>query len=126
MYQDKEGKIISANPAAQQILGLTLDQLKGKTSIDPDWKVITPDGVALDGNQHPSMVALQTGEPVKDFIMAVFHPEEKQHHWIRVDAVPEYRGNEQAPFQVFTMFEDISESIQIEGNQDLAKGDDSK
>lgn len=95
--------------------------MRGKKSIDPDWNVITPDGVPLDGTKHPSMVALRTGESVKDFIMGVFHPKEKQHHWIRVNAFPEYRDDEKLPFQVFTMFEDISEKFQTESNQGQEK-----
>lgn len=40
IYQDGAGGIISANPAAQRILGLTFDQLRGHTSVDPCWKAI--------------------------------------------------------------------------------------
>jgi PAS domain S-box-containing protein len=29
VYQDGEGRIISANPAAERILGLTTDQMRG-------------------------------------------------------------------------------------------------
>jgi len=34
VYQNADGAIISANPSAQRILGLTLDQMQGRTSID--------------------------------------------------------------------------------------------
>ncbi len=60
-YQNKNGEIIDANPAALRILGLTMDQMKGKTSIDPSWKSIREDGTDFPGHEHPSMVALQTG-----------------------------------------------------------------
>ncbi len=118
VYQNKDGEIISANPAAQKILGLTLEQMKGKTSVDPGWKVITPDGASLHGTKHPSMVALQTGKPVNDFIMGVFHPKEKKTRWIHVDAIPEYRDDEKQPFQVFTMFKDISPQIEANNKRD--------
>ena len=35
VYQDINGKIISANPAAEEILGLSIDQMEGRTSTDP-------------------------------------------------------------------------------------------
>ena len=44
VYQDTEGCIVSANPAAQEILGLSLDQMLGRTSLDPRWKAIHEDG----------------------------------------------------------------------------------
>ena len=46
-YQSADGVIISANPAAEKILGLTLDEMRGKTSMDPAWKAIREDGVCL-------------------------------------------------------------------------------
>ncbi len=117
VYQNARGEIISANPAAEKILGLSLNQMKGKTSIDPDWRVITQDGQPLAGNRHPSMVSLETGRPVKDFIMGVFHPSDQTHRWIRVNAFPEFKEGEKQPFQVFTVFEDISDSIDLSNIQ---------
>ncbi|MDZ7820879.1 MAG: PAS domain S-box protein [Candidatus Marinimicrobia bacterium] len=40
VYQDAKGKIFSANPAAQRVLSLTLDQMKGRTSVDARWKAV--------------------------------------------------------------------------------------
>jgi two-component system, chemotaxis family, CheB/CheR fusion protein len=111
VYQRADGQIISANPAAQKILGLTLDQMTGKTSMDPDWKALNPDGSELPGSRHPSMKALETGRPVRQFVMGVYHPEQKAHRWIQVDAIPEFNEGQDRPFQVFTMFEDVTEQF---------------
>ena len=35
IYQNAQGEIISANPAAERILGLTFDQIRGPISGDP-------------------------------------------------------------------------------------------
>ncbi len=115
VYQNRQGHIISANPAAQDILGLSLDQMRGKTSMDPDWKVITPSGDDLPGDRHPSMVSLREGKPVRGFVMGVYHPDEKAHRWLKVDAIPEFRDGEKEPFQVFTMFEDITREVKASG-----------
>jgi two-component system, chemotaxis family, CheB/CheR fusion protein len=110
VYQNTDGRIISANPAAQKILGLTLDQMTGRTSMDPDWKALKPDGSELAGPEHPSMKALETGKPVQQFVMGVYHPQLQAHRWIQVDAIPEFHEGEARPFQVFTMFEDITDT----------------
>ena len=55
IYQNAEGEINDANRAAERILGLTLDQLQGLTSIDPRWKSININSIPRfkDGNSKP-------------------------------------------------------------------------
>ncbi|MDZ7774603.1 MAG: PAS domain S-box protein [Bacteroidales bacterium] len=40
VYQNAAGEIIAANPAAERILGLSIEQMKGRKSIDPQWKAV--------------------------------------------------------------------------------------
>jgi PAS domain S-box-containing protein len=108
VYQDAESRIISANPAAQEILGLTLDQMQGRTSFDPRWKAIREDGSDFPGDAHPAMVALRTGQEVRDVVMGVFNPRHNAYTWINVDAVPQFKAGEHSPWQVYTTFEDIT------------------
>ena len=74
VYQTADGRILSANPAAEKILGLTLEQMMDKTSLDPEWKSIREDGSELSGENHPSMIALRTGKPVGPVVMGVYQP----------------------------------------------------
>jgi len=60
VYQDADGKITLANGAAERVLGLTIDQMQGRTSLDPRWKAIHEDGSDFLGETHPSMLALKT------------------------------------------------------------------
>lgn len=108
VYQDHTGRIISANPAAVRILGLSIDQMKGKTSMDPDWMAIREDGSPLPGEEHPAMIALRTGKPVESQLMGVRGPHRKGTAWILVSAVPEFRFGEDRPYRVFATFEDIT------------------
>ena len=109
VYQDAKGRITSANPAACSILGLDLEQMQGRRSIDPRWRAIREDGTDFPGDTHPSMVSLKTGRPVTGVIMGVFHPTEQEHRWINVSAVPEFREGEAKPYRVYTTFTDITE-----------------
>ena len=108
VYQDAEGAIINANPAAERILGLTLDQMKGLSSLSPDWKSVHEDFSDYPGDEHPAMVALRTGKSVSGVIMGVYHPDKKQHVWISINAIPLFREGEKPPYQVYTTFEDIT------------------
>ncbi len=108
VYQDAKGKITSANPSAERILGLSLEQMLGKTSMDPHWRATREDGTPLPGENHPSMVALRTGKPVLSFVMGVRNRHFDGPRWILVNATPEFKDGEPGPFQVFTTFEDIT------------------
>jgi diguanylate cyclase (GGDEF)-like protein/PAS domain S-box-containing protein len=127
VYQDAEGKIISANPAAERILGLTLDQMQGRTSVDPYWRAIHPDGTDFPGETHPAMVALHTGRAVKDVVMGVYNPQSDSYRWININASPQFLPGEDRPYQVYATFEDItpqklSELAIQKANQQLQKG----
>ena len=50
VLQDARGAIVSANAAAERILGLTRDQLDGRTSIDPRWRSVREDGTPFPGS----------------------------------------------------------------------------
>jgi PAS domain S-box-containing protein len=114
VYQDASGKIISANPAAQRILGLTIDQILGRTSVDPRWKSIHEDGRDFPGEEHPSMLALSTGKAVENVVMGVFNPVINEHRWILINAIPEFREGETTPYRTYTTFRDITEQKKAE------------
>ena len=108
VFQDAEGLITAANPAAERILGLSLDQLQGRTSMDPRWRALRADGSDFPGEEHPAMLALRSGRPVHGVQMGVYHPSTASTHWILIDAVPQVREGEAHPWQVFTVFTDIT------------------
>lgn len=108
VYQDAGGAITAANPAATYILGLSLDQMQGRTPMDPSWRTLREDGSALPGNEHPAMVALRTGARVNGVVMGVRSAARSEVRWVLVDAVPETRPGETQPHRVFTIFADIT------------------
>ena len=110
VYQDLEGRITAANPSALRILGLSLDQLQGRTSIDPRWRAIREDGSDLPGHEHPAMVALRTGVPVHDVVMGICRPDESRV-WILVNAMPLHHEGKLA--RVYASFEDITERVEL-------------
>lgn len=114
VYQDRNGAILSANPAAERILGLTFEQMTGRTSMDPRWRTIRPDGSELSGDEHPSMIAVRTGKPQRGVCLGVFHPQQEKHRWVIVDAVPIIKENETIPEQTYAFFVDITESKEAE------------
>ncbi len=116
VYQATDGRITDANPAAQRILGLTLDQMQGRTSTDPRWRAIHEDGSDFPGDDHPGMVALHTGEPVLGVVMGVFNPVSGGYRWIEINAVPELADGSGDVTSVYATFDDITERRQAEAD----------
>jgi two-component system, chemotaxis family, CheB/CheR fusion protein len=114
VYHATDGSIISANPAAGHILGLSLDQILGKTSMDPRWKMIREDGSEVTGMNHPAMIALRTGRKEGPVVRGVFHPGKNAYIWLSITAVPQFKPGESTPSQVYATFEDITEKRQVE------------
>ncbi len=109
VYHAADGAIIAANPAAERLLGLTLDQMQGRTSMDPRWRAIHEDGAPFPGETHPAMVALRTGQPVDDVVMGVFNPAIAAYRWLSVFAQPQFQPGADKPHRVFATFTDITE-----------------
>jgi PAS domain S-box-containing protein len=109
VYQDADGHITSSNPAAEKILGLTMEQMRERTSCDPGWQAIRADGSVFPGAEHPAMVALHTGQEVNNVQMGVFNPRIGERVWINIHAMPQFRPGQDKPFEVYTTFEDITE-----------------
>ncbi|HSL59688.1 MAG TPA: PAS domain S-box protein, partial [Acidimicrobiales bacterium] len=107
VVQTTNGEIVSANAAAEHILGLTSDQLAGRTSIDPRWRTLDGDGRPLPGDAHPAMVTLRTGMPVDGFIMGVHRPD-AELRWIEVTARPIPLPSGPG---VFTVFHDLTDTL---------------
>jgi PAS domain-containing protein len=107
VYQNAEGYITHANPAAERMLGLSLAQMQGRTSMHPEWQAVKKDGSPFPGNEHPSMVALRTGKGQKNVVMGVHNPRKKGYTWLNINAVPQFRTGQDKPYEVYTTFEEL-------------------
>ncbi len=108
IFRDGSGRIISANPAAERILGKTLQDLLGKTSAEVHKDALREDGSRLSAGAFPADVALQTGKPLAGFVMATLNPQDNDYRWIRVNAMPIFRPDEHRPSLVYILFDDIT------------------
>jgi PAS domain S-box-containing protein len=113
VVQDRSGVILASNGAAERILGLTIDQINGRSSTDPSWRSVREDGTPFPGEEHPAMVTLQTGEPARDVIMGVHKPGGALT-WISINSLPLRRDGEAHLDAVLTTFRDITEARAVE------------
>jgi PAS domain S-box-containing protein len=74
VIQNADGQIITCNPSAERILGLSAEQMMGRSSLDPQWRAVHEDGSPFPGEEHPIMVSLRTGQPCYNVVMGVPKP----------------------------------------------------
>jgi PAS domain S-box-containing protein len=119
VIHQSDGQVIDANPAAERILGLSLEEMRGVSSMKPGWRTIHEDGSEFPRNEHPAMVALREGHEVTGIVMGVWHPAAKEWHWIRVDAYPRDEGITSQEQRVYAVFSDITEhrAAELEARQ---------
>lgn len=114
IYRDNEGNVLSCNPAAEKLLGLSLEQMQGNAPIDPNWKIVDQDGEPLALKDFPVMVALRTKKKVGPLVGGVYHPDNDTYVWLNISAIPLFKEGEKSPYQVYTTLEDITDKRNIE------------
>lgn len=112
-YLLADGSPVDVNSAALAMFGLSRETFMGRTGYDPGWRAITEDGVEIPPRQRPSMVALRTGQPVREFVAGVYNTQQQCFTWLSVNAIPLFRKGENTPYQVFVTMHDISEQKRV-------------
>ena len=107
IVQSKDGAIQLSNAAAENILGLTSEQLIGRSSLDSHSRAIYEDGSVFPGEQHPAMVTLRTGKPQSNVVMGVYKPDGVLR-WIEINSRPLDQADNN-PLAVVVTFVDITE-----------------
>ena len=84
---DASGAIIEANRAAEQVLGLSHDQLRGRSPVDERWRTVNDDLSPCPGDQLPSSRSLRDGSSVRSASLGVLTPQGEQR-WLLVNSEP--------------------------------------
>ncbi len=110
---DAGNRLQASNVSAERILGLTAEQIAGRTSFDPRWRAIHEDGSPFPGDTHPIVMTLRTGQPCANVIMGVHKPS-GELTWISVNSQPLFRRGARKPYAAVASFFDITERKQGE------------
>lgn len=108
VVHDAASVIQLCNPQAEQILGLTVEQMKGRTPLDPRWRSVHEDGSPFHGENHPVPITLKTGMSQHNVIMGVHKPDGSLN-WISINAEPIIFEGETEIRGAIATFTDITE-----------------
>jgi PAS domain S-box-containing protein len=105
--------ILTFNTVAQQILGLSEEQLLGKTSIDPAWHFFREDRSGAQPDEFPVNKVLASRKAISNYVLGVHRPGLENDVWVLVNANPVF-DNEGEIIQVIVTFVDINERKKTE------------
>jgi PAS domain S-box-containing protein len=101
-------QILFSNDRASELLGLSIEQMQGKTAIDPTWCFVYEDGVSISVQEYPVNQVLKTLKPVNEMILGVRRPDRVDLAWLLVHAFPEMDERGQLR-QIVVNFHDITQ-----------------
>jgi diguanylate cyclase (GGDEF)-like protein/PAS domain S-box-containing protein len=111
MLHDAAGVVVSANPAAEQLLGLSAEVLRGRSAVDVRWATVDEDGHPLTGDEHPVVRALATGTSIRGAVMGVHRPTEDgdgSYVWLEVGVEPLFRDDAKDAYAAVASFRDVT------------------
>jgi len=80
-------RILFSNPMAQELLGLSEEQLLGRRAIDPVWHFLREDGSTMPLEEYPVNRALAGRGPLKDLVAGIHRPDREAATWVLVNTV---------------------------------------
>lgn len=109
---NREGQIVFANPQAEQVLGLSRDEIHQRSYNDPAWRITAYDGGPFPDDLLPFKQMQQTLRPVNDVRHAIEWPDGRRV-LVRINATPML--DERGAFNgMIATVEDVTEQKQAE------------
>ena len=84
---DKNGKILENNQEAEELLGLTQEEINRRKIYSGEWNIIKPDGSLMQSEEYASVRALKENRIIRDVEMGIVK-KTGETSWINVIAAP--------------------------------------
>ncbi len=114
VVQDADGRVVEANQAACDILGLSRPQLLGQSASGPAWNFVRDDGSPMPREELPASIAMKKRKPISNVTVGVVVPGGKACRWILASSMPVFRDGRKKSYLTITSFTDITDSKKVE------------
>ena len=111
-YLDAKGRALAANPAADRLFGLSIEETRGRHNAELHLRVMREDGTPVSPSQFPAMVALRSGSEVHGVVHRVWNAQTGEPHWVSSDATPRFRAGETEPYEVQVICHDLTPQVE--------------
>ncbi len=102
-----DGRIMTCNQKAQELLGLTENQLLGKSLVDPYWHFFRENKTIMPNEEYPVNRVFSSRSELRNYVVGVHRPCTNDNAWVLVNADP-VRDSENKIKQVIVTFIDIT------------------
>lgn len=113
IYHNSQGEVLSANPAAERLMGRKLNSIKGQVFTDPEWELVSRDRSPMLLSRYPVYEAMRTGRSVHNQVVGFVRPEHRGVNWFNISAVPFFDPGETEPTRIVSTFLDITDEVRI-------------
>lgn len=110
---DIDGCIANCNASAEGILGKSLAEMRGLSSVASDWEVLREDGSVMPEDEQPAVVARLTGSAQFNRIVCYRRPD-LSILWTRTNVQPLFEGPSRMLTGFASSFTDITQSKRAE------------
>ena len=125
IVRDATGRIVHANAAAMRILELDTQRSLEQTLRNDDWLTLDEDGKAVPEELRPATYVQRTGRRVDSTVLGFYNRVSHCLKWLSVTCVPQFQPGSDRPYQVLSMFTDVTalkrDSSLFDRVQDLAR-----
>jgi len=113
--------IITNNDRAAELLGLSNEQMRGKSGIDAIWNFVTEENIPCAVHEYPVNIIVNSKKPIKNHIFGIHQPINNNIVWVSVNGYPilDDKGDIS---EIIINFIDISERKKAE--QELQKSEE--
>ncbi|MBT3199934.1 MAG: response regulator, partial [Phycisphaerales bacterium] len=92
----------------------TAESITTRDSTDPIWSMLTEEGAAAPGDEHPSMITIRTGKPIRNTVRGVFSEDKGKIRWLLINTEPITDSATGQLEEVLTTFYDITDQRRTE------------
>ncbi len=85
----ESGEVVDANPAAERLLGLSVEQLRHLRSLDCGGRVVREDGSSYPMSEQPVFRTLRTGQALSNESLGLYTPT-GELRWLLANTVPQF------------------------------------
>ena len=89
------GEVVAATPVAENLLGLTVEQMRACEAVDPRWVAVDDQLRPVDVRHRLTTHGLGARQPIRDAVTGVHRPDVDAvgtHLWLSITAVPVCRA----------------------------------
>ena len=75
--------VLFSNPMASRLLGLTRDQMQGKTAVDPSWCFIHEDLTKMEISEYPVNLTISANNSLSNIVLGIVRPDIETPVWVQ-------------------------------------------